>query len=280
MKKYKVLDRDGQVKLNKIYPSLEKFRIDVAPWLRPEEIEETLKANGYKWLYVSVYDHWLFQEEDDDEISELHKYSNQAKHPKSQLLKNFHRELFNKTEVLNFRYIGMKKFTRIPKISFREFLSTNAFHTDKRFNENNSSPLPLLFPYLVLPELKVLYVPGLDLTNVLIYREEKLLTNFKTWLKEANLHILLSQYCGYTKQSTVPTKKDTDQLSHSQYFLVGSETFFYYHNSSDSIVKIDLNEAKLAKLIELFYSEDMEYGLSTEQLDEIYLITGHRQLRS
>lgn len=134
MRKFKVLHKDEQVKLNKIYPSLEKFRIDFTPWLRPDQIEETVKANGYKWLYVSVYDHWLMQEDDGDEIAELLKYSNQAMHPKAQLLKNFHRELFKKTEVLNFRYIGMKKFTRIPKISFREFLSNQSFHTNKRFN--------------------------------------------------------------------------------------------------------------------------------------------------
>ncbi len=191
-KTFQVLNASEQQKLSTIFPSIENLHYwdygnDKRLTLANPHVERLLVENNYKWLYISVYDHWLSREDEKDkeQIEEFFKF-NDENHPKSILLSEFNLKLFQNTNVLNFRPIGKKNYSlnRKKKISFRKFVSF------EKFKLVAGSPRNYFFPNLVLPDLKAIYFPGKNLAHLLIYKDADLLHGLKKWVAESNLYII------------------------------------------------------------------------------------------
>ena len=139
------------------------------------------KAEGVNVLAVSVFDHWLTEEEADHQLGEVTK---EKQIERNRRHFSFLKRLVSETEVLSFRIAGRRK----TKIIFSKFV-------------NIDQCLRHLAPILTassvqdrisaaLPELHALYIEGYDDTYYLYYREEQLIANFKSWVTDAGLFVL------------------------------------------------------------------------------------------
>ncbi len=183
IKCYKALSNVACKALANKYPALEKFQYGPFwNWFRIHygNNESVLNSNGYKFCYISVFDHWLNQEE----AFKLLDCVDQ-KNPQTKLLADFNKQLFENTSVLNLKPGGRRTFFgRYKSFKFREFTSAAAFNKVVEYNDN------YWFPLLVLPKLEALYFPGKDLTHLLIYRDPDKIVQFKKWAKDSGLNIL------------------------------------------------------------------------------------------
>lgn len=148
---------------------------------RLHDLAESFEADGYKSITVSIFYHWLTTDEavklldgvslEDQKIRDL-------KHLK------LNRQLVENFSVYEFHFIGKKRdLVRFSSYTSKESI-LRAVQPEGRFGNG------LSFFSLVIPDIKAVYFEGYDDTNTLFYRDESLIQEFISWVKEAGLHVI------------------------------------------------------------------------------------------
>jgi len=168
MRKFKNLEKQRQKELTLQFPDLYKLSC----------VEET---PYYKYLAISVFDHWLGCEE---AIKLIDNVPMKEQLKRNEALYLFSQKLAAETEIINFKFCGTRS-----KVSplFREFTSEQA--KVNYLNPTLSDPNKPFFQ-MVLPELSMVFYESWDDTNVLYLRDESVEDSIKKWASECGVHCL------------------------------------------------------------------------------------------
>lgn len=169
MRKLQNLPKNEQTELSIIFPDLEKLI----------SVEET---QSYKYIAISVFDHWLGKE---DSIEYLSNVSLKQQQKRDEKFNAFSSKIMENTEVINFTMRG-----RASKAQplFRSFLSDEA---KREYMTRSSNYISSKYFFKVaLPELKAIYFESWDDTNVFYLRDEKNVALLETWANECGLYKL------------------------------------------------------------------------------------------
>ena len=163
MRKFVKIGQSKQMELEDEFPNL----FDLVNAEQPAD---------YVFLAVSVFDHWLSNEES---LESLHLTPYEEQRRRNSNFNRFNNFLISNTEVVTFRFTGRNK----RKPSFREFISDNAKtlylnHTDMGVYK------------VVLPAIKAVYLEGHDDTNYFFFRDLSYRTVIEEWASKAGLYCL------------------------------------------------------------------------------------------
>jgi len=145
------------------------------------DLYEMSEINGYSKLSISVFSHWLSQNEAIDEIDEVSTYKIKKNNEK---LHSFTVALIESTTCYLIKIIGLKKDT----VTFRELLSPLKL---------NKAILPT--PHLIgdkwrfvlaIPSLEIIYFEGSDFTHHIYYKDIKKIEPIYSLVKNNELHVL------------------------------------------------------------------------------------------
>lgn len=137
------------------------------------------KETDYQMIFVSVFDHWLTQDEFEPEIH--------AEDPKEILirrekLKCFTIGLFNMTPTFTWKTKKNNRFFLYPLETVKQILNKCEFQnqhgeTGQRYD-------------IILPELKAVYSEEWDWTNIIWYRDKKEIQPLIDLAQQSDLYIL------------------------------------------------------------------------------------------
>jgi len=169
MRRLQNFKKEQQILFINMFPELDKV---VA-------IEETDK---YRFMAISVFDHWLSEEES---IQLLSGVSEEEQMLRDQKFDSFSKKIIESTEVINFTFKGRWAKSRPV---FRKFTSEgskqNYMKSASNFVSNN------FFFKVALPEFDALYFESWDDTNIFYLRNEKHADLIETWANEYGLYRL------------------------------------------------------------------------------------------
>ena len=145
------------------------------------EIDACEDNHEYKKIAISVFDHWLLE----DEVLTLLNYVNEEEQRRRDNLHYiFNKILFDRTICFTYRLKGRYK----NHLVFKKFTDKIAAYA---YIKPNSNFVPSKYLYkLVLPQFDALYFEGWDDTCYLYFKNEKLLDTLVDWAKESGLYIL------------------------------------------------------------------------------------------
>jgi len=168
MRRFKNLEKHRQKELTLQFPDLYKLTC----------VEET---PHYKYLAISVFDHWLGCEEAIELIDNA-PMKEQLK--RNEALYLFSQKLVAETEIINFKFCGTRS-----KVSplFRAFTSEKA-KVDYLYPTLSDPNKP--FFQIVLPELSIVLYESWDATNVLYLRDKSVEDSIKKWASECGVYCL------------------------------------------------------------------------------------------
>ena len=169
MRRFQNFDKRKQHYFNEMFPDIEKV---VA-------VEET---DAYTYMAISVFDHWLGEEDSIKFLSDISKKEQENRDHKFYL---FSKKLLENTEVINFTFKGRRVKSRPV---FREFSS-------KEIKEQYLLKVPHNvcsneFFQVALPQLEALYLESWDDTNVLYLRNTQHADVIESWANECGLYRL------------------------------------------------------------------------------------------
>lgn len=169
MRNFKNFDDNKQHFYSDRFPDLEKL-------LNSEE------TDAYCYIAISVFDHWLNNEDATKLLSTVPEEEQKQRDLK---FERFARKLIGNTEIINFTFKG-----RWPKsrLVFRSFTSEKAkenymLSSPKNGNSDN-------FFRVVLAEFEALYFESWDDTNALYFRNERHADVIESWANECGLYRL------------------------------------------------------------------------------------------
>jgi len=136
---------------------------------------------GYKCLAVSVFDHWLSEEEASELLGNV-PVSEQSH--RNNLLHSFSNKVCIETEVINFRFRG--RYKKLHPL-FRAFTSDKALH---RYMQPAESLPGKSFFSVVLPELDAVFMENWDDTNLFFLRDPSIETVIRGWAEECGVFCL------------------------------------------------------------------------------------------
>lgn len=169
MRKFQNLGKMEQISLLDMYPELDKV---VA-------VEDTDK---YQYMAISVFDHWLKEDEAFDLLSDVPEDEQLQRDRKFDL---FSEKIIENTEVVNFTFKG--RWSKARPV-FRKFTSNvckiNYMKSASNYVSSN------FFFKVALPELEALYFESWDDTNVFYLRNEKHAELIESWANECGLYRL------------------------------------------------------------------------------------------
>ncbi|WP_299947430.1 hypothetical protein [uncultured Microbulbifer sp.] len=146
------------------------------------EIDACEDGYGYTKIAVSYFDHWLSESEAYKAF--LNVGLEESVNRKNKQLE-FCRQLFNSTEVLNYKIYGRPNNRRVK---FRAFSDDNVAlrYCSDAYDKFSS----IFFFKLVIPEYSALYYQGYDATNYLYYRGGELSNKLKSLVYGSGLNVL------------------------------------------------------------------------------------------
>jgi len=158
--------------------------ISIFPFLNEEEFYEDrlIGKYGYNKLVISVFDHWLSEEEADKKIASFSTLEMSGSDRKSFFFEkendilNFYKLIFNNNLLVG---INTENF------SVYDFLSESDF-----LNKCKESIREIEFLTLALPEKKVILVGTYDLNIVLYFLDKELIKNILNSIHKSNLFLL------------------------------------------------------------------------------------------
>jgi hypothetical protein len=142
-------------------------------------VEDTDK---YRFMAVSVFDHWLSEEESNQLLSDVSEEEQMLRDQKFDLFSN---KIIQSTEVINFTFKG--RWTKSRPV-FRKFTSESS---KKDYMKSASNFVGSQFFFKVaLPEFEALYFENWDDTNIFYLRNENHASLIETWANECGLYRL------------------------------------------------------------------------------------------
>lgn len=168
-RRFRNLSMVDQIRLNTTFPDIENIMCG----------EET---ENYSYMAVSVFDHWLGEEDANLYLSDVSQEEQAERNAKFTL---FSSKLISNTPLLNFVLKGRGRKT-YPK--FREFTSESA-----KYQYMASSPDYVgsnLFFKVAIPDFKALCFESWDDTNVFYLRDERARKQLAAWAEEYELYCL------------------------------------------------------------------------------------------
>ena len=169
MRRFQNFDRQQQALFTSMFPELDKV---VA-------VEETDK---YRFMAISVFDHWLSEEESNKLLSGVSEEDQMLRDQKFDLFSN---NIIESTEVINFTFKGRWAKSRPV---FRKFTSAGSKQNYMKSASNFVSSN--FFFKVALPEFEALYFESWDDTNIFYLRDEKHADLIETWANECGLYRL------------------------------------------------------------------------------------------
>lgn len=134
------------------------------------------ETKEYTYLAISIFDHWLTQEESKELLGELD--TNEIER-RSLIFDKFNQLLSQKTEILTFRFGGKNG----DKPKFKSFSSPEA--QSCYFRQTDTGMYQA-----ILPALKAVYFEGYDDTNVFYLRDLAVKSFIESCANEVGLHCL------------------------------------------------------------------------------------------
>lgn len=169
MRRLQNFDKQHQALFTSMFPELDKV---VA-------VEYT---NKYRFMAVSVFDHWLSEDESDQLLSAVSEKEQILRNQKFDLLSN---KIIQSTEVINFTFKGRLAKSRPV---FRRFTSEES---KKDYMQSASNFVSSNFFFkIALPELEALYFESWDDTNIFYLRNKQHADLIETWANECGLYRL------------------------------------------------------------------------------------------
>ena len=163
MRKFLNVSKQRQKVLEAQFPKL----LDLA------QVNETKE---YTYLAVSIFDHWLTQEESMELLGDLDE--NEIEY-RASMFDKFNQLLSEQTEVLTFRFRGING----DKPKFKSFLSQEA--QSSYFRQTDMGMYQA-----VLPEFNAVYFEGYDDTNVFYLRDLSVKSFIESCANKVGLHCL------------------------------------------------------------------------------------------
>ena len=156
---------------------------DLNRWGEDEQFE------SYKAISLTVFDHWLSEEEANIQISpDIPKKERQRR---DDAFLCFRELLFKNTEVLTYRTKGRDKRSHLSFKAFTSLESGLAYSTPTIMRAGfYLAGGRVKFFQLVLPQLDAIYLESWDDTNILLYKNNSTLELVKQLAKESGLFCL------------------------------------------------------------------------------------------
>jgi len=158
---FKKVTKQKENEINNLFPTLQDLIIDYID-------------TGFNYLGITVFDHWLTQ---DEAIKELDSNSLELKRDKQ--LFNLNKELQNKFEVYFVKIRGRRK----EKVVYRHIRNFKCLEGGYNGYDCGNRGI------YILPKLKAIYIEGYDHTYHLYYLDKVLIDDF---LKLVDEHILFA----------------------------------------------------------------------------------------
>lgn len=133
-------------------------------------------AEGYIYLAVSVFDHWLNYEES---MELLNMPKQEEIDRRCHMFDNFNKLIIENTNIYTFRFKGRKK--ALP--SFKSFTSQISKYNYMKQNDMGEYKV-------LLPDFGAAYFEGYDDTNIFYLTDLKFKATIEMWAKQAGLYCL------------------------------------------------------------------------------------------
>ncbi|MDO6679498.1 hypothetical protein [Shewanella sp. 4_MG-2023] len=163
MRKFLNVSKQRQKELEEQFPNL----IDLV---------QVNKTKEYTFLAVSIFDHWLTHEESMELLADLDASEIERR---TSIFDKFNQLLLEKTEVLTFRFRGLKG----DKLKFKSFVTEQAQSSYIRQTDMGMYKT-------VLPDFKAVYFEGYDDTNVFYLQDLSVKSFIESCATKVGLHCL------------------------------------------------------------------------------------------
>jgi hypothetical protein len=157
------VEKKQQISLETQFPKL----LSLVEGEQPEE---------YIYLAVSLFDHWL---NDEESMEHLHMTERKEQERRNHMFDHFNKLIIESTEVLTFRFKGRNKITP----SFKKFTSLSAKYNSMVHSDMGEYKV-------VLPEFGAAYFEGYDDTNIFFLSDLSLKSIIELWAKKTGLYCL------------------------------------------------------------------------------------------
>lgn len=168
MRKFKRLNKAESSRLNSLFPGIGRLYLK----------EETC---DYKHLSISVFDHWLTQEEARKEIDHLTAEKERSNDKK---LHDFCCVLASENECYLIKRLGIRK----DEVTFRSFISQQSCQEclePMAYNSGSNGRFVLAFP-----EIECIYFEDWDFTHHIYYKNSEKLIGLREQVAKHEVYIL------------------------------------------------------------------------------------------
>jgi hypothetical protein len=145
-----------------------------------EKIKEGHSTTDMRRVAVSVFDHWL---RDEKEWPLLDCFDGEERRERDRKLLAHWAGVFDLTPAYTVRYRG--RWQRKARLVLKQYTSRDGFLCQSRFDKSKSPS-----QFLILPELKCIYVAGWHDTNVLYFNNREKAQPVLDWALQCGLHVL------------------------------------------------------------------------------------------